>query len=597
MKNNVSMANFANSSVRLGADANNSSFVTIDTNSMDFVTDSGGSNTTRAAFSDAGIILGSTGQAHISASTHDITIKQSANDYLQIDSDSIEIYAGGANKASFGADPVITGGEVTIRSSANNNDKVIITEDSFKVYDNGTEVSSFGATVVIGEVGASKSNVQITSGAINLRNNTTTKMSLSAAGAITIGNNVLINSSGNATFSGGVNAAHIMATSGSVGGWELGASTLTGGAKILLDQGNSKIVIADDVTSVAEGLTLSYQTAILSRDTSGNTTTANKTSIIASSNTDMVFNADYGNDFYFTQGRIRQWYVTDAGGSNSDPSATGIASLPSDSKISGVPNYDAGIVGVSSNKGGNMTDNEVNAAILGWNSRGAADAACAGVHGLMNRGNGAGIIGEVYGWSSDTSDPAENLQSGVFRGGPMIVGNCYTSSAADISDNDVDYTLIAYPRTKYGANYENRVGINERTPGYALHVAGEIYATGNITAYSDRRSKKNIEFISGSLNLINQLRGVRFDWKKPEEIMPDRYNKKLEHNPVGKQIGMIAQEVQKVIPELVEKEVHTDKLSLKYQNLVGVLVNAVNELTDKVNEQGKQIKELQNGKS
>ena len=61
--------------------------------------------------------------------------------------------------------------------------------------DNGTEVSSFGATVVIGEVGASKSNVQITSGAINLRNNTTTKMSLSAAGAITIGNNVLINSS------------------------------------------------------------------------------------------------------------------------------------------------------------------------------------------------------------------------------------------------------------------------------------------------------------------------------------------------------------------------------------------------------------------
>ena len=44
-----------------------------------------------------------------------------------------------------------------------------------------------------------------------------------------------------------------------------------------------------------------------------------------------------------------------------------------------------------------------------------------------------------------------------------------------------------------------------------------------------------------------------FDWKKPEEIMPDRYNKKLEHNPVGKQIGMIAQEVQKVIPELVEK--------------------------------------------
>ena len=185
----------------------------------------------------------------------------------------------------------------------------------------------------------------------------------------------------------------------------------------------------------------------------------------------------------------------------------------------------------------------------------------------------------------------------MFRGGPLIVGNAWTGSASEPSDTNHDYCFIAYPRTKFGGTHENRVGINIKNPSYALHVTGEIYATSNITAYSDRRSKKNIEFISGSLNLINQLRGVRFDWKKPEEIMPDRYNKKLEHNPVGKQIGMIAQEVQKVIPELVEKEVHTDKLSLKYQNLVGVLVNAVNELTDKVNEQGKQIKELQNGKS
>ena len=74
-------------------------------------------------------------------------------------------------------------------------------------------------------------------------------------------------------------------------------------------------------------------------------------------------------------------------------------------------------------------------------------------------------------------------------------------------------------------------------------------------------------------------------------------NKKLVNNPLGRQVGMIAQEVKKVIPELVEEDYQDGKLSLKYQNLVGVLVNAVNELTDKVNEQGKQIKELQNGKS
>ena len=72
------------------------------------------------------------------------------------------------------------------------------------VYDNGTEVSSFGAAVVIGEVGTDKSNIQITSGAINLRQNTTTKMSLSTAGVITIGSNVTIAADGTAEFDGSI---------------------------------------------------------------------------------------------------------------------------------------------------------------------------------------------------------------------------------------------------------------------------------------------------------------------------------------------------------------------------------------------------------
>jgi len=243
-----------------------------------------------------------------------------------------------------------------------------------------------------------------------------------------------------------------------------------------------------------------------------------------------------------------------------------------------------------------MTDNEVNAAVIGWNSRGATDAVCAGVHGLVNRGNVAGVLGEVYGYSNDASDMTENLVSGLMRGGSFIVGNAYTSSNSDQSNDDVDYTFIANPRTKHGCTHENRVGINKRSPTVALDVIGEIKASANITAFSDRRAKKNIELISGSLDLVNELRGVYFEWKKPEEIAPDRYGKKLVDNPLGRQVGMIAQEVEIVIPELVEHDKENDKLSLKYPNLVAVLINAVNELTDKVNIQGKQIKELQNGK-
>ena len=218
--------------------------------------------------------------------------------------------------------------------------------------------------------------------------------------------------------------------------------------------------------------------------------------------------------------------------------------------------------------------------------------------GIVNRGHVSGIVGECIGGAvGDRSDWQENNTAGIFRGGPLIAGNPWTGSAGSEPSNvNHDYTFIAYPRTKIRGTHENRVGINVRAPSHALHVDGDIYATGNIIAYSDIRSKKNIEFISGSLNLINQLRGVRFEWKNPEEISPDRYGKPLLNNPLGTQIGMIAQEVQSVLPELVEEDHQDGKLSLKYQNLVSVLVNAVNELTDKVNKQEKQIKELQNGK-
>ena len=62
----------------------------------------------------------------------------------------------------------------------------------------GSDVKAlFGSDVIIGEVGTGKSNVQITSGAINLRNNTTNKMVLGADGTISIGNQFSVDAGGN----------------------------------------------------------------------------------------------------------------------------------------------------------------------------------------------------------------------------------------------------------------------------------------------------------------------------------------------------------------------------------------------------------------
>ena len=98
------------------------------------------------------------------------------------------------------------------------------------------------------------------------------------------------------------------------------------------------------------------------------------------------------------------------------------------------------------------------------------------------------------------------------------------------------------------------------------NVTGNFTATGNITAYSDERVKANIQKIDNALDKVNQLNGYTFD--RTDVDMP-------------RQTGVIAQEIQKVLPEAVV-ESEDGQLSVAYGNLVGLLIEAVNELTNKV---------------
>jgi hypothetical protein len=100
-----------------------------------------------------------------------------------------------------------------------------------------------------------------------------------------------------------------------------------------------------------------------------------------------------------------------------------------------------------------------------------------------------------------------------------------------------------------------------------LSVTGTITATGNITAFSDKRLKNNIETIEDALSLVNRMRGVRF-----------------EDNEGNKYVGLIAQELQETVPECVIEHEGSGYLAVAYQNLVGVLVNAINELSARVEE-------------
>lgn len=119
------------------------------------------------------------------------------------------------------------------------------------------------------------------------------------------------------------------------------------------------------------------------------------------------------------------------------------------------------------------------------------------------------------------------------------------------------------------------VGIGTTEPKHMLDVRGDIGNNG-VVYHSDRRWKTRISQLSGSLEKIEQLRGVSFEWKR-EEFPEMNFSE-------GTQIGLIAQDVEEVLPELVDTDEDGYK-SVAYSNLVAVLIEAVKE-------QQKQIDDL-----
>ena len=111
--------------------------------------------------------------------------------------------------------------------------------------------------------------------------------------------------------------------------------------------------------------------------------------------------------------------------------------------------------------------------------------------------------------------------------------------------------------------------------------ANSVWAPGTITAASDGRLKQNIKPLTNTLSKLDRLRGVSFQWNH------------LAATSVGnkegqKAIGMIAQELQKVYPELVvaSKNGNQEYLSIDYGKFTAVLLQAIKE-------QQKEIEELQ----
>lgn len=138
---------------------------------------------------------------------------------------------------------------------------------------------------------------------------------------------------------------------------------------------------------------------------------------------------------------------------------------------------------------------------------------------------------------------------------------------ADFQDNGSSVLAVANG---------GRVGVGTTAPTLNLYVNGTAGGTSAWQNLSDERLKKNIVPIEGALSIVEKLQGVRFDWRAPSE----RTVGKTLNLPVDEsEVGFIAQNVKKVLPEAVAEISGTEALaSIRESKIIPVLVEAVKEL-------------------
>jgi hypothetical protein len=118
-----------------------------------------------------------------------------------------------------------------------------------------------------------------------------------------------------------------------------------------------------------------------------------------------------------------------------------------------------------------------------------------------------------------------------------------------------------------------------------------VYNSGNTSTWnttSDQRIKKNIADNNDGLNKINVIQVRNFEYRLPEEV-DSTLNPEDAVNKAGVQLGVIAQELQAVLPECVKAE-STGVLSVDTSNLTWYLVNAVKQLSAEVESLKAQLK-------
>lgn len=159
---------------------------------------------------------------------------------------------------------------------------------------------------------------------------------------------------------------------------------------------------------------------------------------------------------------------------------------------------------------------------------------------------------------------------------PNAIGNPDECILFNRTNDDGDEIVLKWHTNNTNVRFRSSVRINDNTftqPAFALDVVGDVRASGNIIAQSDGRYKSNTSTIDNSLDKVKRLRGVSYVKTDSEHV----------------NMGLVAQEIEQVLPELVTTHKGTDyddEKSVNYNGVIPVLIEAIKE-------QQQQIEQLQ----
>ena len=180
---------------------------------------------------------------------------------------------------------------------------------------------------------------------------------------------------------------------------------------------------------------------------------------------------------------------------------------------------------------------------------------------------GTGITTSLSGNTINVQNDAPDQTVSISGSGATSVSGSYPNFTINSSDTNTTYSAGE------GLQLSGTTFSMDGAYSGTFTVSGEIRATGDIIAFqsSDERLKDNKLVIENSLDKVGQIKGYEFDWNDKQ----DSYE--------GHDIGIIAQEVEKVVPEIVETREDGYK-AVKYEKLVPILINAINELKAEIEE-------------